>query len=647
MSKDCIIEYSACILLNILGPLMRSLPLNAGLFIGRRLGELFYYLDFKHKAIAYANIKTALGKELSPCALSLLTKDFYRAFGQNLIEIFFIPLVDKDYLKKYIQIEGLEHIEEGFRRGRGIIFLGIHEGSWELSNIISAQLGFTFRLFIRQQRYVRLNNLLNKYRVQKGCRIIQKGNQLRQLIEALKNNEAVGMTADQGGRDGLLVDFFGKEASMPLGAVRLALKYGSTIIPVYYFRVKGPYLKVIIHPPVRLQKSGDEKRDILRNLQEIVRLFENRIREYPQEYLWTYKIWKYGRKRNILILSDGKKGHLRQSEAVQEIVRSCAEEKGLSLEVKTVEVKFKHKISHQLLALSSFFFGRYYWQGCLRCLKSFLKRDTYDTLLSLKPDMIISGGSSLAAVNFTLSRENLAKSVVLMRPSILSTRRFDLVIMPKHDSPVKRRNVLVTDGALSPVDHRSLQEEAKLLRAKVQHIENKNVLGLLIGGDSKDFRLKPDLIRQVVFGLKVALEEQDAELLASTSRRTSSEIEDILKKELGAYPRCKFLVIASEDNPPFTIGGILGLSKIIVVSPESISMISEAVNSARPVVVFDTPGLGKRHRRFLEHFAGNKYIRLVRPEDLGGALRGILQNEPEVYPLKDNLRIRQAIEGIL
>lgn len=648
MNKDSIIEYSACILLDIFGPLFRMLPLDFGLFIGRRLGELFYCLDLRHKAIAYANIKTALGKELSPEGLNRLTLDFYRAFGQNLIEIFFIPLVDKEYLKKYIEIEGLEHIKEGFSRGKGVILLGIHEGSWELSNIICAQVGFTFRLFIREQRYLRLNNLLNKYRRAKGCRVIQKGNQLRQLVEALKDNEAVGMTADQGGRDGVLVDFFGKEASMPSGAVRLALKYGSAVIPVYYLRVKGPYIKIILHPPVQITRSGDEDRDIRQNLQEIVRLFERRIREYPQEYLWTYKIWKYGRKRTIFVLSDGKKGHLRQSEAVAGIVKSCLEEKGFSPEIKTVEVKFKDQISRHLLTLSASFAGRHYCQGCLSCLRSYLERDTYDMLAKIRPDMVISSGSSLAALNFILARENLAKSVVLMRPSLLSTGRFDLVIMPRHDHPPRRRNVLVVDGALSPLSQDDLKEQAEALRSRAPDIGRKDIFGLLIGGDSKDFRLRPDLIRRVLAEIKKALVEQDAELLASTSRRTSLEVEGLFKEELGGEARCKFMVIARKDNPPFAAGGILGLSKIVIISPESISMISEAVNASKHVIVFKAQGLGSRHRSFLKYFARNKYIWLAQAGDLSRMIGDILRSRGlEACQLKNNLRIREAIKGIL
>src|SRR3989338_3826781 len=140
MNRNSIIDYSGYILIRLFGPLIRSLPLNASMFLGARLGELFYYFDLKHQAIAYVNIKTAFGAKLSPQKLSHLTKEFYRSFGQNLIEILLIPLADKAYIYKYITLQGQENIAAGFEKGKGVILLAVHAGSWELSNIICANL---------------------------------------------------------------------------------------------------------------------------------------------------------------------------------------------------------------------------------------------------------------------------------------------------------------------------------------------------------------------------------------------------------------------------------------------------------------------------------------------------------------------------
>jgi Kdo2-lipid IVA lauroyltransferase/acyltransferase len=650
MSKYFTADYLSRILFRALGLAIGTLPRDFSLFIGRRLGGILYYFDLRHKAVAYANIKTAFGNKLPPHKLSNLTYRFYRSFGQNILEIFFIPFIDKEYMNKYITFEGMEFIDEAFKKGKGVVFLGMHSGSWELSNVICANLGFAFSLFVRDQKNPLLNELLRMCRRQESCKIIERQGQIRQLIEALKNNEAIGMTVDQGGKSGRLVEFFGKDASMATGAVRLSLKYDTVILPAFYTRVKGPYIKTIIQPPVRIKKTQDAQKDIHDNLQEITRIFEKNIERYPSEYLWSYKVWKYAKEKHILVLNDGKAGHLRQGEALAKITSECLKENHSKAYIETVEVKFRSVFAKRVLMFSSCLSGKYQCQGCLWCLKAFLERDNYESLISKKFDIIISCGSAISSVNYVLSRENLAKSIMILRSPILGTRRFDLVIMPRHDNPAARKNIVATEGALNLIDQQYLKEQTeKLLTTYNLRLTTGDFhIGLLIGGDTKEFRLKKDAILGIIRQVKIACEKFNTDLLVTTSRRTSKEVEGAVKEEFLDYPRCKMLVVANEKNTPEAVGGILGLASLVIVSPESISMISEAVNSKKYVLVFGSVGLGRKHSKFLEYFARKKYIYLVEnPLDLSKRIEDIWLNKPQIYTTNDSLLISQAIRKIL
>jgi len=637
-----------------MGFFIRFLPVRLSLFLGRRLGDLLYCFDLRHRSIAYANIKTALGHRLNCRQILRLTHDFYQCFGQNLIEIFFIPSLNKAYINKYVQWEGREFIEEAFSSGKGLILISVHAGSWELSNVICACLGFDFNLLVRDQRHPRLNELLNKYRRHWGCKIIQRQNQTRDLIKALKRNEAIGMTMDQGGKTGNLVTFFGREASMATGAIRLALKYGCHIIPAYYTRVKGPFIKTILRAPFRVKKSGDREKDIQDNLQELVQLFEKEIERFPQDYFWPYKIWKYGCHRKVLILSDGKAGHLRQSQALAKILSSALSGRGITSDVETQEVKFKNAWLAKGFRLTSCLSGKYQCQGCLRCLKAVLQKETYDFLTRVNPDIIISCGSSVAPVNYILSRQNLARSVVVMHPALSGTRRFDLVIIPGHDRPARKKNVLVTEGALNLMDKEYLKESASRIMPhlrrdgdKPQDVSDKRFIGLLIGGDSKEFRLRAQVLRQVSRKIKEVSQKVDADILVTTSRRSSKDLEAVAKEEFKDESRCRFLVIANENNIPDCLGGILGLSQVVVCSPESFSMISEAVSSKKYVFVFDQRGLRQKQRRYLDHFSREGYIYLCKVEDLAQRMEEVWAKKPSVRSPGDSVLIREAIERIL
>lgn len=626
---------------------MRILPVEVSFFLGRRLGDCLYYFDLKHKARAYANIKAAMGGSLSPLVLSKLTREFYQSFGQSIIEVFLIPLVDKKYMDKYIEIEGEENVWEAFKNSKGVILASVHAGSWEFSNIICARLGFPFALFVKGQKFPRLNQLLNSYRENKGCKIITRAGGLKELVGSLKNNQAVGMTMDQGGGPGMLIDFFGRPASMPTGAIKLALKYGTALVPVFFTRVRGPKIKIWVGKQFVISGTDDKEEDIKNNLRKVVSVFEGFIRQYPREYLWIYKIWKYSDRREIVILSDGKAGHLRQSEAVSRIARGLLSDKDIIAKINIVEVKFKSKPARFFFNICVTLSGKYHCQGCLGCLKKFLTEDTYRILASLKPDIIISAGSSVAGVNFVLSRENLSVSVVILRPSILSTHRFNLVIMPQHDRPLRRKNLLAIEGALNLIDEKYLAEEsARLISFKGLNKQGLYI-GLLIGGESKKFSLSPKLMLDVAREVKSLADKIDAGILITTSRRTSLEVEAMIKREFKDYPRLKVLIIANEENCPQAIGGILGLSSIIIASPESISMISEAVNSRKYVFAFKAPGLSLKHQRFLKHLAEKKYIYLAERANLSSAVEAVWRDKPAAYSLRDNYLVSEALKKIL
>lgn len=641
-------DYLSYIAFRVLGPVIRSLPLGFSLFLGRRLGDLLYYFDARHKCLAYANIRTALKDKLTQEKITRTTREFYQVFGQNLIEIILIPRIDKEYIKKYITIEGLDNIGAGFKKGKGVIFVSVHAGSWELSNIISSNIGIPFSLFVRDQRDSRLNNLLNSYRSQKGCKLIQRQNYLRGLIDVLKRNEAVGMTIDQGGKSGLLVKFFGKNASMATGAVRLGLKYGATLIPVFFMRLKGPYSKIVINKPFEMKECGDYQKDLGGNLQSLVSIFEKQIAENPREYLWTYRIWKYSDEKNVLILSDGKTGHLRPSEAAANTIRDYLQNKNILARIYTQKVEFKSRLSRNAMAFSCLLAGKYNCQGCLWCMRAFLTKDTYNSLTALKPDIVISCGSSLASVNYVFSRENFAKSIVISRPSILSTKRFDLVVMPRHDNPPKRKNVAVTEGALNLIDEPYIKEHTEMLKQALgtSYKIGGLYIGLLIGGDTKNFCLDEEIVAEVIGQIRSASQALNADILVTTSRRTPRKIEFLVKKQLSDYPRCKLVIIANEKNIPEAVGGILGLSKITITSPESISMISEAASSGSYVIVFESR-VDRRHSLFLNHLAKKKYLYLCRPEEIADSIGGLIKERPQINALNDRAALEEALKKVI
>ncbi|MDD5668765.1 MAG: ELM1/GtrOC1 family putative glycosyltransferase [Candidatus Omnitrophica bacterium] len=645
MKKDYIVDYAGYTLIKIFGPVMRLMPRECAYWVGRMVGGFFYFFDGRHRARVFAHLTIAVGNTYSPSEIKCFTKKFFRAYGQNAVDLFLIPRITPEYIKRFVTIEGMEYIHQAFKKGTGVIFAGVHEGSWELSNIISANLGFPYCIFVREQRYPKLNSLLAEYRSQRGCVVIKRGG-ARELVQIIKTNRSFGISIDQGGASGIRIKFFGKEASLSSGAVKIALKYGAVILPVFCMRTHGPRITYFINPPLEIKNTGADDADVVRNLQKLAFLFERCIVKYPHEYLWTYKVWKYGTEREIVILNDGKTGHLRQSQSFAAIASEVFASKGFKPRIMSVPVSWKSP-RHKKVFMISLVLGIRSSLRAAWLLEYCLDKETFSRLRGLQPDCVVSCGSSVAGLNVFLSRDTGAKSFAIMRPPwYIGLKNFNLVVMPRHDNPPRSGRVVTVEGALNLVDEKYLREQSILLRRDIRLTKN-FIIGLLIGGDAGQFVLDKEIVCVVIEEIKKILERYDGEVLVTTSRRTSAEVEQVIKKELHAYSRCSLSVIANEYNNSAAMGGILGLSSILIVSPESISMVSEAVSSGKPVIVFNAPAVRARHKRFLENLAEKNYLCLADAEKLEDTVRSIIDRRYSPGVLPDRARVHEELKKIM
>lgn len=659
-----LIEYVAYLAVKVFAAFVRLLPLEDALRLGRFLGMCAYYLDMKHKSRAYANLKLAFSETKTNRELRQLTKDVFKNFGQSVIEILRLPLFTKEVFEKYVTIEGKENLEAAMAQGKGGIILAMHFGSWELASLACARLGFPYRVFVKQQkRFLKLSELLTSYRNSHELLVITRGaGTTRDLIKALRKNEAVAVVVDQGGRDGTLVPFFNRHASMSVGAIRLALKFGVPLCLSIIVRQKDHVShRLTINPAFELTQTGDTDRDVVTNLERIISQMEGYIRKEPAGYMWFYKIWKYSNEATIAILSDGKTGHLRQSQAVARTIEAALAERGIRAQTKILEVVFKDKALSKYLSLLSFFMGPIFSQGRLGFLRWFLTKESYERVMSIKADFMVSCGSSIAGVNYLLSNDQQAKSVAVLKPGILGFNRFDAVVLPQHDEPLRKKKkwpLIITRGAPNLITPEYIDEQTKELIKRFPHLKrlelpHKNTIGVLLGGDTKHYVLTERQVRIVISQIRQAAETINLNILITTSRRTSPKVEAMLLREIKKHPRCELLILATRNNIPEAVGGILGLSDTVVVSGDSISMISEAAASGKHTIVFPVETRAKvlkgtdKHKLFIDKLHAQGYILASGNKDIGRTIFDIAKNKVQTKQLNDNEVLLEAVRKII
>lgn len=220
-------------------------------------------------------------------------------------------------------------------------------------------------------------------------------------------------------------------------------------------------------------------------------------------------------------------------------------------------------------------------------------------LLPPWPDLVISGGRKSIALSLMAKRKSKGETFVthLLDPKI-KRRNFDLIITPKHDE-ISGPNIFQTIGAPNLITETKLKEEADKLKENFKNLKETKI-AVLIGGSTKDFKYFNSLISDMATTLETLAHKYDASLLITTSRRTPKHHINILRTKLKDTSH----VIWDGENPnPYF--AYLALSDYIIVTQDSVSMISEAATAGKPVFVYDLGITTKRingfKRNIVEH----------------------------------------------
>ena len=254
-----------------------------------------------------------------------------------------------------------------------------------------------------------------------------------------------------------------------------------------------------------------------------------------------------------------------------------------------------------------------------------------DPLRAPWPDLLIASGRHSVAASILVRRLSRGKTkTVQIQNPVISPRHFDLIITPRHDN-LDGDNVVVTRGALHRVTPARLEEGAEQLGWRLQHLK-RPYISVLIGGSNNVYRLDADTMRSFASRLVASARALDASLIITPSRRTGEANREILKDALIDVPH--YLWNGRGENPYF---GLLGLADFIVVTADSVNMVSEAASTGKPVYVAELPGGSPKFQAFHERLIKDGVTRVFE--------RGL---EPYSYqPLDDVAMAADRVKALL
>ncbi len=221
------------------------------------------------------------------------------------------------------------------------------------------------------------------------------------------------------------------------------------------------------------------------------------------------------------------------------------------------------------------------------------------------PSIIVSAGRRLAPVALAIKKQmgDHIYLAHLMAPE-MDVRKFDLVCLPFHDKVPKKGKIIQTLGAPHPITAQSLKDAAAQWSLTIGALPEPRI-AVLLGGDTKEGKFTVEEAEEVMSTARRLAGR--GSVLVTTSHRTSPAVMKHLQEMLAGIPHHLFTYGSNSQNPYLAY---LALAEKIIVTGDSVSMISEACYTSKPVYVYPTRHtLAEKHKRFLTSLMQEKYVR--------------------------------------
>jgi len=207
------------------------------------------------------------------------------------------------------------------------------------------------------------------------------------------------------------------------------------------------------------------------------------------------------------------------------------------------------------------------------------------------PDLVIGCGRNTVIPALAIRRASGRRSFLAqVQDPHLRRSEFDLLIVPEHDR-LRGLRVIVSRGAMHRVTPARLAAERRRFAALTAL--PRPMLAVLLGGSNKAYRLTIHRLGEIADAIAAVLRASGGSALVTPSRRTGAEGLKLVQDRLAGLPAA--IWDGAGDNPYFAY---LSLADAFLVTADSVSMISEAAATGKPVHILELDGGNAKFARF-------------------------------------------------
>jgi KDO2-lipid IV(A) lauroyltransferase len=268
------------------------LPKRIGYMFARLIADIVFSISPRVRMDIAANQRHVLGPEVNDRTLRRVVRGVLRNIACNYFDLIKLPRLKRHDLKHSLHINGWEHLETALAKGRGVVFVTAHLGSFDTAVQIFALRSVKTTVLVEPITPPALLAHVTMLRQSHGISFLpSQPGAIGTLFRCLRRGEAVLFASDRDiDKNGLRTTFFDKEATLSTIAVRIAMKTGAALVPCFNRRLMNGKYDLIIEQAIEIDgKESDAS--VADAVEKVARIMEKYIRRTPEQWVVLSPIW--------------------------------------------------------------------------------------------------------------------------------------------------------------------------------------------------------------------------------------------------------------------------------------------------------------------------------------------------------------------
>ncbi|MCL0060470.1 hypothetical protein M1N87_00830 [Dehalococcoidia bacterium] len=275
----------------IAGFTVSYLPKKVGYLIACLIADTVYMLSPALRAAITDNMRHVLGSETDDATLRQHVRGVLRNVAKNYFDLIKIPHMKLHDIESCITVHGWHNLEDAMEKGKGVILVTAHLGSFDIAAQILAIRSIKTTVLVEPLQPPPLLNYITALRETNGVAFLPAHSGVLEVLrQSLRRGEAVLLVSDRNiAKNGLKLDFFSEETLMPWAAVHTAMRTEAAVVPAFNLRRGDGRYDVYFEPAIDVIPAGNAARE--KNMEQIVKVMEKYIRSCPEQWVVLSPIW--------------------------------------------------------------------------------------------------------------------------------------------------------------------------------------------------------------------------------------------------------------------------------------------------------------------------------------------------------------------